>query len=284
MSPVSPRQWMDEQHRQGHELCLILDSLGEIEIRQTLLNGRVHDRYASVYSQTPVAKLANAGPYLILIDRADTEHLNALLDAPERNWGWLASIAKGDLPALLQHWRERFLIGTRPNQALYRFHDNRVLSRVLDHLPVDALPSYLGSTISLCYWQGEHWVAFDNPAPGEYPLPDEPEWLQVPAPSRHREPILVSNAHRYLLDNHYDVLLRLARHRRPVAWLHAQWAQAEQWGWLEQEQLQFLVVHSLQFPHFALPAAWDPQPNETPHMHFERVSQMAAFWQGEGVL
>ena len=284
MSPVSPRQWMDEQHRQGHELCLILDSLGEIEIRQTLLKGRPLDRYASVYSQTPVAKLANAGPYLILIDRADTEHLNALLDAPERNWGWLASIAQGDLPALLQHWRERFLIGTRPNQALYRFHDNRVLTRVLDHLPVDALPPYLGSTISLCYWQGEHWVAFDNPAPGEYPLPDEPEWLQVPALSHQRGPVHVINVHRYLLDRHYEALRRLARSRRPIAWIHAQQAQAERWGWLEQEHLEFLALHGLPRPGYGVPDAWEPRPNETPHMHFERVSQMAKLWQDEGVL
>ncbi|MGO2768339.1 DUF4123 domain-containing protein [Pseudomonas taetrolens] len=284
MSPVSPWQWIEEQHRQGRELCLILDSLGEMETRQTLLNGRACDRYASVYDQTSVARLANAGPYLILLSRADTEALSGLLGAPERNWGWLASIAQGDLPALLEHWRQRFLLGSRPNQALYRFHDNRTLTRALDHLSPDAFPPYLGPTISLCYWQGEHWLALDNPEPGEYPLPAMPEWLQVPTPGRLRGQVHVINVYRYLLAHHYEALRQLARHRRPLAWIHAQRMQAEQWGWLEQEHLQFLALHSLPRPGNGVPDAWNPRPDETPHMHFERVSQMAGFSQGEGVL
>lgn len=284
MNPPLPRQWIDEQRHQGHELCLILDSLSEMEARQTLLNGRAHDRYAGVYQQTPAAKLANAGPYLIVIDSADTEHVCALLQAPERNWGWLASIAPGELPALLQHWRERCLVGTRPNLAMYRFHDNRVLSRAFEYLSVDALSTYLGPAISVCYWQGEHWAVIANPAPGEYPMPDEPQWLQVPTPQSIRAHLRETNAHRYLLAQHQHAYLQLAAQCQAWEWISEQRQHADAWGWNTPEQLEFLLTHSLQTPGFELPVQWHPRPDETPDAHFERVLHAPKYWAGEGPL
>lgn len=53
MSPVRPSQWMDEQRGQGRDVCLVLDAQHEIEARTALLSERAHERYASVYSQTP---------------------------------------------------------------------------------------------------------------------------------------------------------------------------------------------------------------------------------------
>ena len=281
MSPVSPWKWIEEQHRQGRELCLILDSLGEMETRQTLLNGRACDRYASVYDQTSVARLANAGPYLILLSRADTEALSGLLGAPERNWGWLASIAQGDLPALLEHWRQRFLLGSRPNQALYRFHDNRVLARALAFMPQEARPGYLGPAVSVCYWHETHWEVVSNPAPGKRPVPDEPAWLNVPAPPLQAIEILHANVYRYLWAEHSDEMLALSQLQDPDEWLTEQLAQARHWAWTTPEQVHFLVLQRLTTWERPVIKNWSPRAEETPAMHFERLFNEVQFWSEE---
>lgn len=275
MIPERPRQWMDEQRGQGRDVCLVLDSQNEIEARQGLLNGRAHDRYHSVYSQTPVAELASAGPFLIELDSTDTERLAELLNAPERNWGWLASLAPGDLPLWLEHWRARVLVSARPERALYRFQDNRVLSRALRHLSAEQLPAYLGQAISVCYWQGEQWATTDNPAPGKYVLPEAAAWLSVPAPSRQQAFIHAHNARCFLLEKHFPAFHRLAGQLNPFEWLSGKQTQALQWGWVEEAQLVFLLIHSLKHPGFELPKAWHPHPHETAALHFERVSQAA---------
>ena len=282
MSPERPRQWMDEQRGLGRCVCVVLDAHNELEARTALLNGRAPDRYYSVYSQTPVTELAPAGPFLIELDGTDTERLSELLNAPERNWGWLASLTPGDLPLWLEHWRARILVSARPERALYRFQDNRVLSRALRHLSAEQLPTYLGQAISVCYWQGEQWATTDNPAPGEYALPEAVAWLSVPAPSRQQALIHAHNARCFLLEKHFPAYHRLAGQLNPFEWLSGKQTQALQWGWVEEAQLVFLLLHSLQHPGFELPKAWHPHPHETAALHFERVSQ-AAEQAGNGV-
>ena len=182
MTNMSPQQWMIEQHQFGHSLCLILDSEDERQTRQALLDSQDADQYCSVYSETPVADLADAGPFMFLIENPEDGQLNELLKAPERNWGWLASIPlEAGLQELVKHWRERLIVGTRPYQALYRFHDNRVLTRALKHLATEAIAGYLGPIISVCYWQGQHWETLSNPAPGNHPAPESPAWCPVGA-------------------------------------------------------------------------------------------------------
>ncbi|MDI3271175.1 DUF4123 domain-containing protein [Pseudomonas sp. MDT1-16] len=141
MVDALPRQWMTEQRRFGHELCGMLDSENEREIRQLLLNSSRFDQHLSVYGATLVADLGDAGPFVFTFDQPDDKRIGELLKKPERHWGWLASLQKGDLPQLVKHWQERLIIGARPHQALYRFHDNRVLARALEHPPAEAYPA-----------------------------------------------------------------------------------------------------------------------------------------------
>jgi len=179
MSQSFVPHWLIEQHRADRLLCLVLDSQNERDMRQRWLKSSRYEQYASVYGETVVAELADTGPFLFTFDQPDDRRLDALLDRPDSHWGWLASLGQGELKAWVRHWQERLLVGTRPHQALYRFHDNRVLARALEHLPVEALPAYLGPAISVCYWQGSHWQSTDNPAPGTNPLPDSPPWRFV---------------------------------------------------------------------------------------------------------
>ncbi|WPN29818.1 DUF4123 domain-containing protein [Pseudomonas sp. P5_109] len=284
MTDSLPRQWMLEQQRLGHVLCLVLDSENERDTRQSLLKTCRYDQYSSVYGETQVADLADAGPFVFAFDQVNDSRIDELLKHPQRNWGWFASLQKGDLPTLVKHWRERLIIGARPDQALYRFHDNRVLSRALAHLPVEACPAYLGPAISVCYWQGTRWESTDNPAPGTYPVPDQPLWHQVPAPNQQADEIRLTNARRYLLAEHVEAYANLAEQHDPDMWLRSRLAQAQAWGWFAPDQLEFLLIQSLQAPAYKLAAHWRVRPDESPDEHFERVYQTTAFWQGEGAL
>lgn len=284
MTTTCPRQWMTDQLRLGHTLCLILDSEGELVARQALLNTPDPEQYCCVYSQTPISELANAGPFIFLIDNPGDARLKPLLDEPERSWGWLASIGNGDLPALARHWRERLIIGTRPHRALYRFHDNRVLGRALAHIPEEARPEYLGPAISVCYWHSAQWNITHNPAPGEYPLPADPAWLSVPLPADRAMEILHSTVYRYLWAKHGEDLIRLSQRQDPGTWLTEQLSHAQQWGWTAPEQVHFLITSKLTETEPPLINNWAPHEGETPQAHYERLFNEMKFWSGEGSL
>ncbi|RKS12592.1 uncharacterized protein DUF4123 [Pseudomonas sp. WPR_5_2] len=271
MTDLFVRRWMADQQRAGHSLCLILDSENESDIRQSLLNASPIEQYLSVYEGTAITDLANAGPFIFTLDQPGDRRIDGLLEHPQRNWGWLASLPKGDLPNLAKHWRERLLIGPRAHQALYRFHDNRVLARALEQLPADALPAYLGPVISVCCWDGTGWKITDNPAPGTYPVPNEPLWLRTSTCAWQAMQIRLINAHRYLLAEHVKAYADLAGQHDPDAWLRDRLTQADAWGWHAPEQVEFLLVQSLQAPAYTLEAYWQARADETPARHFERV-------------
>ncbi|WP_166217894.1 DUF4123 domain-containing protein [Pseudomonas atagonensis] len=269
MTDAPVQRWLIKQHCAERLLCLVLDSQNERDMRQRWLKSSRYDQYASVYSETAVAELADTGPFVFTFDQPDDRRLDALLDRPDSHWGWLASLGKGELKTWTRHWQERLIIGNRPHQALYRFHDNRVLSRALAHLPVEALPAYLGPAISVCCWQGSHWQMTDNPAPGNYPVPDAPPWLKLPMPDEPAMDIRLANAHRFLLAEHVQAYAELACSQDPNIWLREQLALAETWGWLAPERLEFLLIESLHTPDLA--PHWQPHPDETPDEHFDRV-------------
>lgn len=284
MTHTLPHRWLIEHQRLGHALCVVLDSENERPMRQALLKNSRPDQYLSVYGQTMVANLSDAGPFVFILDQPGDKNITQLLMRPESHWGWLASLPKGNLPMLVDHWRERLIIAERPHQALYRFHDNRVLDRALRYLPVEAYPTYLGPVISVCYWQGTHWESTQNPAPGMYPVPDSPPWLLLPVPRQQAMETRLINARRFLLAEHVQAYAALAEQEEPEAWLRAMLDQAEAWNWQTPEQLEFLLIRSLQAPAHTLAPHWQVRPGETPDEHFERVRLTTAFEQGDAPL
>ncbi|MBT9265435.1 DUF4123 domain-containing protein [Pseudomonas sp. MG-9] len=280
MSEAFPRRWMTRQFASGHGLYLLLDSRQQ-EIRRLLLQTSDFEHYCILYKDTPAAELADNGPFVFALERYDDKRIAPLLARPEDNWGWLFSLPQASLPVWVEHWQQRLIIGTRPHQALYRFHDNRVLSRTLAYLPTEDLPAYLGPTLSVCYWQGARWESSDNPTPGRYPLPASPLWLQTPAPAEQTREIRQLNAHRYLLAEHEQAYADLARTQPPEAWLRERLEQADEWGWQTPQQLEFLLIHSLRMPAHGIDAQWQVRPGETSLEHFERVSHWVKTMGGE---
>ncbi|MDO7896651.1 DUF4123 domain-containing protein [Pseudomonas citrulli] len=278
MTQTCPHRWLTEHQRLGHGLCLVLDSENEHQVRQAFLNSGRPEQYRSVYGQSVVADLNDIGPFVFDLDQPDDPNLGELLKRPESHWGWLASVPKGSLSSLVEHWHERMIVGVRPHRALYRFYDNRVLSRALEHLPVEAYPAYLGPAISVCYWQGSRWTNTDNPAPGKYPVPGSPHWLGVPVPRSQARQTRRLNAWRFLLAEHLQAYAELAERQAPDTWLQAVIDQAEAWRWQSPWQLAFLLTQRLRAPD-SMPQYWNARPGENPDEHFDRVRSMVDIWQ-----
>ncbi len=270
-----PGQWMARQQQAGRRLCLILE--GSDEVRPLMLAARDLPQYRGLYAQTAVAELAAAGPVLLLLELLSEPALLDLLHRPETNWGWLASLPSEDLTSATRHWRDRLLTGAQGDQALFRFHDNRTLARVLEHLPPAHWPEFLGPLISVCYWHDDHWQCTDNPAPGDYPVPDPPPWLSTPNPNASA--ILHANILRYLLAEHSEDLAALVEFQAPSIWLSQVLEQAHVWQWRRPEQLEFLVVRRLEEATRSSVIRWQPKVGETPGDHFDRVVEQ---WRVKG--
>ncbi|MFP3496415.1 DUF4123 domain-containing protein [Pseudomonas sp. SIMBA_059] len=270
-----PYPWMALQQQAGRHLCLIVD--GGAEACQALSAARDASRYCTLYSQTVLAELAHTGPVILLLEQVGEPALTRLLQQPETNWGWLGSLLNNDLTDVTRHWRERMLVGAPGRQALYRFQDNRTLARALAYLPAEQWPVYLGPLASVCYWHDDRWCCCDNPAPGEYPVPDPTPWSQVPNPQAAA--ILHANILRYLLAEHSEDLVTLVEFQDPRIWLSQVLEQAHAWQWCGPQQLEFLVVRRLEEATRSSVIRWQPMQGEAPAEHYERLVEQ---WRREG--
>ena len=274
-------QWLHEQSLAGRDLFLMLDTDGQSEARIALAADLGTEQFRHLYAGTAAESLAQTGPLLLRIDTARHPVIQALLATPERHWGWLASARQTELDALAAHWRERVVTGERPNLAVYRVHDNRVLGRALAHLQPEQYPLLLGPLDSVCYWHAGQWNVANNPDPGAHPLPIDPPWLQTPTPELIYVNVLFDNTRRYLVGEHTEAMAELAEQLDVDEWLWGLIQLTLLWGWQQPEQVHFLLTRCLQLPGYRPAKSWLPKSGEDPAAHFERVYQEALYWQGE---
>lgn len=272
MSELTPWQWMARERACGRDIVLMLGAGSDA--RQALMARLGSERWSVLYQQTDVAHLAAQGPACFLIGEGEVRLLQGLFEAPQGNWGWLASLAPGALPDWVEHWRARLLLGQRPQRALYRFHDNRVLARAM--AVADRRAEWLGQAISVCYWQATAWRVVDNPVPRAYPVPPVPVWLPTPAEVEGNG-VALANAHRYLYSQHLDAYCTLAQSQMPLEWLQRQLRQARAWGWHTGEQIEFLLMLSLRSPGYEVPRECAPLVDESPQAHLERLRLRTVF-------
>ena len=272
-----PGQWMAQQQQAGRHLCLILE--GQNAARERLLAVRSLSDYRSFYGETVLAELMKEGPVILQLKQMSEPALRDLLQQPEGHWGWLGSLPGEDLTSVTRHWRDRLLTGPEGEQSLYRFHDNRTLARALDYLCPEHWPVFLGPLISLCYWHEGRWRMADNPAPGEYPLPDPVPWLNTPNPNA--EAILHANILRYLLAEHSEDLVALVEFQDPRIWLSQVLEQASTWQWRGPDRLEFLVVRRLEEATRSSVIRWQPLVGEAPADHFDRVVEQWRSMEGK---
>ncbi|MFN3358530.1 MAG: DUF4123 domain-containing protein [Pseudomonas sp.] len=273
-----PGQWMADQQQAGHRLCVMLE--GSNAAREPMMAVRAVAESCTLYAHTPLAEMAPSGPVILLLDQGAEPALLDLLDTPEMHWGWLCSLPTADLAGVARHWRDRLLVGSPGSQSLYRVHDNRTLARTLAYLPGQHWPAFLGPMISVCYWHEKHWYISNNPAPGEYPVPEPVPWLNVPNPNAGA--ILHANILRYLLAEHSEALVALVEFQDPKVWLTQVLEQARVWHWKRPDQLEFLVVRRLEEATRSSVIRWQPVAGEAPADHFERVVQQWRLMEKEG--
>jgi len=263
------RQWLDEQQAQQRHLLLVIDSLAEPDPIQELFTRDLMRDYVNLYQGTEFADLADIGPWLVVLSVFEAAHIQPLLDTPERNWGWLASVDRIDLSAITHHWRERMHVEEKGQRSLYRFHDNRVIARHLAELAPAQQPLLLGPLSSALCWDGEYWQCFDNARPGHYPAPFEAAWLTLPEPDAVVRDVQRHNLTLWLWQQHPTLTAGLAERVVLDAWLDEQLNQAEHWQWHSPEQQRFLLQYRLNLV-LASHSFWIPHPAESPEQHFLR--------------
>ncbi len=266
-------QWLSEQQAQRRQLLLVVDTLAEPAPLPSLFSTDLVHSYANLYQGTEVDKMADIGPWLIVLNELNLTQLGSLTDAPEHNWGWLASVEHTDLAALTQHWQARIFADEQGQRSLYRFQDNRIVARHLAELDVAQRPLLLGPLTSALCWDGHDWQWFDNEQPGEYPEPFEKPWLSIPEPEHVRRAVTHHNLELWLWENHSHATTKLAETRVLSEWLHRQLDKAKEWHWHSEPQLHFLLRYQLD-PALAEHPAWLPADQETPEAHYSRVSSV----------
>ncbi|WP_044273212.1 DUF4123 domain-containing protein [Pseudomonas fluorescens] len=265
-------QWLSEQRRRQRQLLVIANPMAAPNPIPTLFaNAPIRD-YVKVYQGTPFENLAPLGPWLVRIDVSTMAALSALLQSPEHHWGWVASAEQLDMNEVVAHWQARMLIHDEDQRALYRFQDNRVISRHLQALDNEQIPLLLGPLCSALCWDGKQWISVDNPAPGTYPEPFDTPWLQVPPAAEQSAAAQQATLETWLWENHLDATQQLLTHESLATWLQVQLDKADSWDWYRQEQIHFLLEHQLNTDLANLPA-WAPRAEETPDVHFLRAQQ-----------
>lgn len=267
--------WLGEQQAQGRPLLLVIDSLAEPTQLPSLFSTDLVHSYANLYQGTEVDEMAGAAPWLILLNELNFTQLRSLTDAPEQNWGWLASADHADMAALTQHWQARIFADEQGQRSLYRFQDNRIIARHLGELDASQRPLLLGPLASVLCWDGQDWQWFDNELPGEYREPFEKPWLSIPEPEQVQRAVAHHNLELWLWQTHTQATTRLAETQVVSDWLDHQLDKAKEWRWHSEPQLHFLLRYQLD-PELADHSAWQPTARETPEAHYSRVSSTLA--------
>jgi hypothetical protein len=267
--------WLSEQQAQSRPLLLVIDSLAEPTPLPSLFSTDLVHSYANLYQGTEVDEMAGAAPWLILLNGLNFTQLRSLTEAPEQNWGWLASVDHADMAALTQHWQARIFADEPGQRSLYRFQDNRIIARHLGELDASQRPLLLGPLASVLCWDGQDWQWFDNELPGEYREPFEKPWLSIPEPEQIQRAVAHHNLELWLWQTHTQATTRLAETQVVSDWLDHQLDKAKEWHWHSEPQLHFLLRYQLD-PELADHPAWRPTAKETPEAHYSRVSSTLA--------
>ena len=265
--------WLSVQQAEQRQLLLVIDSLAEPAPLPRLFSADLVHSYANLYQGTEVAEMASVGPWLIVLNELNLTQLASLTDAPEQNWGWLASVEHADHAALTRHWQARIFADEQGQRSLYRLQDNRIVARHLAELDVSQRPLLLGPLTSALCWDDHDWQWFDNEQPGEYPEPFEKPWLSIPEPEHVRRAVTHHNLELWLWENHTHATTRLAATQELSEWLERQLDKAKEWHWHSEPQLHFLLRCQLD-PALADHPAWLPADQETPDAHYSRVSSV----------
>lgn len=265
-----PTHWLAEQNQRQRQLLLIIDPTSAPDAVGALFKRVPIRDYLQVFQNTEFENLLEQSPWLIRIDNAAIPGLMQLLQSPELNWGWVASVGQLDLNEMALHWRERMVFREGDQRWFYRFQDNRVISRSLSALDPLQIPLLLGPIVSALCWDGKHWQSFENNAPAHYPSPSAKPWLDAPEPKSISDAIEIRALESWLWSHQPALTYRL---QAPVkVWIRQQLDLAAELGWTDTEHVLFLVECRLN-PNLAEHPVWLKREDESPTQHFARAKR-----------
>ncbi len=149
-------QQLPEQH-----LYVLLDCASDKELPECVLNLDKQARRQSLFGTTSLAEIADAGPFLIEIDRNSTVFAYLLAKISKQPWGYF--ILSHDDIETLSNRLQVFLKAQMPDgkNYLFRFYDPRVMFNQLRVLSGERLSSLIGqgNIFVLPEFEGQHWLS-----------------------------------------------------------------------------------------------------------------------------
>lgn len=265
--------WIDTQQLQQRKIILVIDSCSETNpILEFFKSGITSlKNFICLYKETELEKSIENSPWLVELNNDfSINQINHLLETPETNWGWLASMDSSfTLEQLAKHWQQRMIIEGGNNKFIYRFQDNRTISWHLQNLSELDKPLLLGPIDSVLAWDEKEWKTFNNQqAELQTSLLKKP-WQDIKEPKHIGQAIRSENMKNWLFESYPKTLYDYSEIEDFYTWVDEQLIKADDWGWDKKEQWQFLLGQQLD-PKQRISTDWFPINEETPEQHYQR--------------
>ncbi len=163
-------QWLTENDEQrkaqqlpAQKLYVLLDCASDKELPECVLNLDKQAKRHSLFDKTPLAEIADAGPFLVEVDQNSTVFAYLLAKMPQHPWGYFI-LSHDDIETLSN--RLQIFLNTQMPEGksfLFRFYDPRVMFNQVRILSDEKLSSLVGhgNFFVLPEFDGQHWLSVD---------------------------------------------------------------------------------------------------------------------------
>jgi len=164
-------QWLTENEVQRktrqlppQHLYVLLDCAADKELPECVLNLDKQAKRHSLFGTTPLAEIADAGPFLIEINRNTAVFAYLLAKMSKQPWGYF--ILSHHAIEALSNRLQVYLNAQMPDgkNYLFRFYDPRVMFNQLRVLSDERLSSLIGqgNFFVLPEFEGLHWLSVNH--------------------------------------------------------------------------------------------------------------------------
>ncbi len=164
-------QWLTENDEQrkaqqlpAQKLYVLLDCASDKELPECVLNLDKQAKCHSLFDKTPLAEIADTGPFLIEVNQNSAVFAYLLAKMSEHPWGYF--ILSHDDIETLNNRLQVFLNIKMPEgkSCLFRFYDPRVMFNQLQILSNERLSSLIGqgNFLVLSEFEGQHWFSVSH--------------------------------------------------------------------------------------------------------------------------
>jgi hypothetical protein len=165
------KQWLTNNEAQrkaqqlpAQHLYVLLDCASDKELPECVINLDKQAKRHSLFEETPLAEIADTGPFLISVNQKSAVFAYLLAKISKQPWGYF--ILSHDDIETLSNRLQVFLNAQMPDgkSYLFRFYDPRVIFNQLRVLSDDKLNSLFdkGNFLVLPEFEGLHWLSVNH--------------------------------------------------------------------------------------------------------------------------